>query len=382
MPKPTDYRITGLDGLNPRRILCCQQRQIGDVILLTPTIHLLKQRFPDAEIDVFTEKKCAPVFDNNPEVAHVWALDKEVGWLQVLRFYRRVGTGGGRGRYDLIIDFQQLPRIRWVLMLSDAPVKLSYPPPWYNRPFYTHWAPGSGPYAAKCKAGVVMHAFGLEWKNEPARVYLAKAERTAAAELLAAWGVTPADTLVTVDATHRRATRIWPLEHYARLLSLAWKERADLKFLLLHGPGEEAAARAMLPLAEKAGLPAERLLLPPRQTTLREVPAILSWAALHLGNDSSPRHFALAVGTPSLVVRGGGSNAWTFPGPGHEDVALGLPCQPCGDNDCPNGTLACLTGLKPEMVLPRLLAMLKEFAPGPSGRQAAGNAAAPQAPAV
>ena len=157
---------------------------------------MLKERFPEAQIEVLTEKKCAPVFLHNPEVAHVWELDRNIGWLEAFRFYRSVGRGGGRGRYDLIIDFQQLPRIRWVMALSDCPVKLSYPPPWYNRPFYTHWAPVSGPYAAKCKAGVVMNAFGLEWKNEPARVYITEAERAEAAGLLAAWGMTPADTLV------------------------------------------------------------------------------------------------------------------------------------------------------------------------------------------
>ncbi|MDO9631905.1 MAG: glycosyltransferase family 9 protein [Humidesulfovibrio sp.] len=360
MPSPTSYRIKGLADLNPRRILCCQQRQIGDVILLTPTIHMLKQRFPDAEIEVLTEKKCAPVLLHNPEVAHVWELDRSLGFLDSLKFYRRVGTGGGRGRFDLIIDFQQQPRIRWVLMLSNAPVKLSYPPPWYNRPFYTHWAPVSGPYAAKCKAGCVMHAFGLEWKNDPPRVYLTEAERAAAGELLAAWGVRPGDTLITVDATHRRATRIWPLAHYAQLLHEAWLARPDLKFLLLYGPGEMEEARPLKALAEAVGLPAERILLAPRQTELREVPAILTHTRLHLGNDSSPRHFAVAVGTPTLVVRGGGSNAWTFPGPGHEDVALGLPCQPCGDNDCPQGHMRCLKELMPDMVLPRLLAMLEK----------------------
>ncbi|OGR34735.1 MAG: hypothetical protein A2051_04665 [Desulfovibrionales bacterium GWA2_65_9] len=360
MPAPTSYRTAGLAELNPRRILLCQQRQIGDVILLTPTIHMLKTRFPEARIDVFTEKKCAPVLENNPEVGHVWELDRGRGFLDSLRFYRRVGQGpDGRG-YDMIIDFQQLPRIRWMLMLASAPVKLSYPPPWYNRPFYTHWAPVSGPYAAKCKAGVVMHAFGLEWKNEPARVYLTEAERASAAELLSAWGVKPEDTLVTVDATHRRATRIWPLPHYARLLFMAWQQRPDLKFLLLYGPGEMEEARPLKTLAEQLGLPTERILLAPRQTELREVPAILTHTRLHLGNDSSPRHFALAVGTPSLVVRGGGSNAWTFPGPGHEDVALGLPCQPCGDNDCPQGHMRCLKELTPEAVLPRLLAMLEK----------------------
>ena len=359
MARPTDYRTTGLAELDPRRILCCQLRQIGDVLLLTPSIHMLKARFPEADIDVLTEKKCAPVLENNPEVAHVWALDRGLGLLDSLMFYRHVGTGGGRGRYDLIIDFQQLPRIRWVLALSDAPVKLSYPPPWYNRPFYTHWAPVSGPYAAKCKAGVVMHAFDVPWQNDPPRLFLTNAEKTSAAALLHHCGIRPEDTLVTVDATHRRATRLWPAAHYARLMALAANIRPDLKYLLLFGPGEDDLVGEVRQLALANGLDPARLILPEQMLSLREMAAVQSLAHLHLGNCSSPRHFALAVGTPTLTVRGSTSNAWTYPGPGHQDVSLGLPCQPCDESACKLDR-KCLTELRPEAVLPRLLAMLDE----------------------
>ncbi|HWR02778.1 MAG TPA: glycosyltransferase family 9 protein [Humidesulfovibrio sp.] len=359
MADPTSCRIDGLERLNPKRILCCQLRQIGDVLLLTPSIHMLKKHWPNAQIDVFTEKKCAPVLENNPEVNHVWALDRKMSVLESLRYYRTVGTGGGLGRYDLVIDFQQLPRIRWVMLFSDAPVKLSYPPPWYNQLVYTHWAKVSGPYAAKSKAGVLMNAFGLPWENDPPRIYLTDAEKDHARTELAAWGLAPGQTLVTVDATHRRITRLWPAEHYAALLTMAGKQRPDLRFLLLYGPGELEVAEQVRDKALAAGLDPAQLILPPRLTTLREMAAIQSQAALHLGNCSSPRHFAVAVGTKTLTVRGSTSSAWTYPGPGHEDLALGLPCQPCSENTCPLDR-KCLTGLKPEVVLPKMLEMLAE----------------------
>ncbi|MDR3640043.1 MAG: glycosyltransferase family 9 protein [Humidesulfovibrio sp.] len=355
----TQFRTDGLAALNPKRILCCQLRQIGDVLLLTPSLQMLRKRFPDADIDVFTEKKCVPVLENNPNIHHIWALERDQSVLDCLRFYRKVGTGGGQGRYDMIIDFQQLPRIRWVLAFSNAPVKLSYTPPWYNRLVYTHWAPVSGPYAAKCKAGVLMNAFGLPWENEPPRLYLTASEREGARAELAAWGLGPGQTLITVDPTHRRITRQWPARHYGKLLALAAERRPDLCFLMLYGPGELDIAAKVRTLALAAGLPPERLILPPRLTSLREMAAMQAEAALHLGNCSSPRHFAVAVGTKSLTVRGSTSNAWTFPGPGHEDIALGLPCQPCGKDTCSLGC-KCLEDFAPEAVLPRLLALLEE----------------------
>lgn len=51
-----------------RRILVCQLRQIGDVLLTTPSLELLARRYPGAEIHVFTEKKCLPMLQGNPHV--------------------------------------------------------------------------------------------------------------------------------------------------------------------------------------------------------------------------------------------------------------------------------------------------------------------------
>jgi len=359
MAAPDSCRIESLERLEPKRILCCQLRQIGDVLLATPSLHMLKKRWPNATLDVFTEKKCAPVLEHNPDVDHIWALDRDKGFFDCLRYYRKVARGGGRGSYDLVIDFQQLPRIRWVMLFTDAPVKLSYPPPWYNRLLYTHWAPLSGPYAAKCKAGVLMNAFGLPWEDLAPRIHLTEAEMQHAKAQLAACGLTPAHTLVTVDATHRRISRRWPTRHYARLLALAAQQRPNLRFFLLYGPDEKETVARLRDQALAAGLPPENLVLPPEMTTLREMAALQSLAALHLGNCSSPRHAAVAVGTKTLTVLGSTGDTWTFPGPGHETVSLGLPCQPCPETGCPH-KLKCLTDLPPEAVLPKLLAMLND----------------------
>lgn len=66
-----------LATFSPKRILVCQLRQIGDVVLATPSIELLKRRYPDAEIHLLTEKKCAPLLEHNPHLGKVWALDKK-----------------------------------------------------------------------------------------------------------------------------------------------------------------------------------------------------------------------------------------------------------------------------------------------------------------
>ena len=223
-----------LATFSPKRILVCQLRQIGDVVLATPSIELLKRRYPDAEIHLLTEKKCAPLLEHNPHLGKVWALDKKVlsSLPQEIAWYWHVARTG----YDLVVDFQQLPRCRWVVAFSGAPVRLSYTPPWYTSLLYTHSSDMLDGYSAMSKASV-LRPLGIEWNGERPRVYLTDEEHAFARTLLAQAGLQPEQRLITLDPTHRQPTRRWPLAHYAGLVSLLAERDASLRFLPLWGPG-------------------------------------------------------------------------------------------------------------------------------------------------
>ena len=338
-----------LATFSPKRILVCQLRQIGDVVLTTPSLELLKRRYPAAELHLLTEKKCASLLEHNPHLDHVWALDKKAlpSLLHEVAWYWRVARTG----YDLVVDFQQLPRCRWVVAFSGAPVRLSYTPPWYTRPLYTHSADMLDGYSAMSKASV-LRPLGIVWNGERPRIWLTDEERNLARVLLTQGGLSSEQRLVTLDPTHRQPTRRWPLGHYARLVQLLFERDPALRFLPFWGPGEEAEIRELAALC-----PAGSLLLPERMLSLREMAACIAEAALHIGNCSAPRHIAVAVGTPSLTVLGSTSPAWTFPAPEHAHVALNLPCQPCNRNHCADPR--CLVDLDPARVAGKAVEMLK-----------------------
>ncbi len=337
-----DFTPIPLDAVAIQRILVCQLRQIGDVLLSTPSISLLAQRFPKAEIHVLTEKKCVPMLENNPAIHRIWPIDKQelstIG--KQLRFYRLVARQG----FDLVVGFQQLPRCQWVAGMSRAPIRLSFASPWYKSWMYTHTVRQLDGYAGMAKASV-LRPLGIRWRGETPRLYLTEEEREFATDFLARYGVESEHRLVTVDATHRRSARCWPARHYGKLLSLAARAMPDLRFHLLYGPGERDAAKAV---RDACDCP-QAIILPDEQTTLRQVAACIERAVFHVGNCSAPRHMAVAVGTPTLTMLGASSPAWCFPSPSHTQVALGLPCQPCNRATCSRGD-ECLEGLSPDAV--------------------------------
>ena len=335
-----------------RSILVCQLRQIGDVLLATPSISLLRRRFPEAAIHVLTEKKCAPVLEHNPDIATIWALDKK----QLTHPGKDLAFAWGiaRQRFDILVDFQQLPRIRWVAALSrlfGTRVRLTHEPPWYNRWLYTHWVRPRDGYAAMSKASV-LEPLGIAWDNGRPSMVLTDQERERAEAACRGLGIGPEHVLITVDPTHRRETRRWPAGHFGRAVALAAEKRPELRFVVLWGPGEQGIADEVRSAAKT-----DACIVPESMIGIRDMAAVIQRAALHFGTCSLPRHVAVAVGTPTLVVLGSTSPAWTCPGDDHQDISLGLDCQPCNKNTCEH--MRCLLDLEPEQVATTLLERLE-----------------------
>ena len=353
----------GLSGiLNPdavERILVCQLRQIGDVLLSTPAIELLARHFPKARVHVFTEKKCVPMLENNPHVHAVWPVDKKRLWslLHEFAFYREVAAQG----FDLVVDFQQLPRCRAVVALSRAPVRLSFQPRWILRPLYTHWVRPKPAYAAAHKAGV-LEPLGIYWQGERPRLYLTDEERAFAEKLFDSLKL-GGKAFISVDVTHRRPTRRWPARHYAALMDMIAGEMPDMHFFLPYGPGEEEEVRALWNLCACK----ERVLVPSQLLNLRELSACIERSCLHLGNCSSPRHMAVALEIPTFTILGATCAGWSFPSPEHRTLQarelMDMPCQPCDKNTCSTG-VPCLEMLEPQMVLPHIMKHLQEHGIG------------------
>lgn len=349
MTTPTCNTAPGIPPADSvRRILVCQLRQIGDVLLSTPSIELLARHYPKAQIHVLTELKCMPMLENNPHIHTIWPIDKQKlakPW-DALCYYRQVADND----FDMVVDFQQLPRCLAVVALSRAKVRLTYPPPWYRRFLYTHWHGSEPAYAAAYKAGA-LRALGICWNGEPPRLYLTDKEKADAAAQLLTLGLEPGG-FISVDATHKHETRRWPARHYARLLDLLAERHPGLSFLLPFGPGEEQAVQKV-----KALCACKDRVVIPGAMQLRQLAALISHAAMQIGNCSSPRHMAVALDVPSVTVLGSSSTGWSFPSAEHIVLRacelMPMPCQPCNKLKCPTD-LACLEQLTPALVIDRV----------------------------
>ncbi len=125
-------------------------------------------------------------------------------------------------------------------------------------------------------------------------------------------------------------SKVWPIAYLAEVADALQRE-AGTRAIILCGPGEEGLARELrsrmtTPPLDMAGAPL------PLDTTK----AVLERAALLITTDTGPRHIAVAVGTPALVLMGPTDPRYTHSHLGPSLVLRrDVPCGPCHLKVCP-----------------------------------------------
>lgn len=253
------------------RVTIIRLRSLGDCVLTTPAVALLKKTRPDLQVSVAVEQRFGPVFAGNPDVANIAG-----GTLRDVRDWRP----------RLCLNLHGGTRSQWMTALSGA-----------------RW-----------RAGFAHHTFTSAYnvKIPRAQRILGLNRTVHTAEHLAsamfALGVPiqpiPRASLISASASpitgrygviHPFASapdKQWPPEKFcevARYLQL-W----NIKPVFVAGSADDPTRFAPHQVV---------------QGTLDDTKALLSKAAVFIGNDSGPAHMAAAFGIPSVVLFGNSNPA-------------------------------------------------------------------------
>jgi ADP-heptose:LPS heptosyltransferase len=249
------------------RVLVVRLRSLGDCVLTTPAIDLLKLARPDLRIAVMVEERFAAIFAANPEIEAILAprAGSALGW-----------------RPALSINFHGGTRSAALTAASLAP----------KRAGFAHYR-FRGLYNLRIPRA--QEILGVERKVHTA-------EHLASAMF---WlGVPPAEIprarLFALAGASRRAcavlhpfasapSKAWPAGRFVALASYL-KARHGLESVIVGGESDDFS-----PFASFEYL---------RAAPLEKVKSLLSSACFFVGNDSGPAHMAAAFGIPSVVLYG------------------------------------------------------------------------------
>lgn len=368
------------------RILFLKLAAAGDMLLCTPALRALRQRYPEATLDVLTTATGANLLQASPLVDRCIVLDKYAFDYprQILRHPHRLAALAPQlaalrfAHYDAVVLAHHLTlpfgRLKYRLLLAatGAPVRVGLDNGYGV--FLTDRV-GDGGFGAQHEADYMQAvAASLDASLAPGERDIRLADLGWSE--IEAWRP-PSDPFPTI-ALHVGSggyslARRWPPDAFATV-ARALHDDYGTKCALIGG-AEEAALHATV--LARLGWPAWARSLAGQQTP-REMAQFFSQCALLIANDSFPMHLAAAVGLPVVAIFGPtNADAWGpyaphFP----ERVARvrrdDLPCSPCiyrghalgAPEGCP--PRPCLTNLQPTRVLAAARRLLRTMPP-PAG---------------
>lgn len=333
-----------IEGEAPRRILLVKPDHLGDLLLTTPALRLLRQQHPTAQIVLLAGPWSAVIVERNPDIDTVLTFP--------FPGFQRQAAMVQRARIGLFVPYLQLVKLALLLRAGrfDAALLLRDDHWWGAALVLLAGIPRRVGYAMPECVPFLSHA--LPWR--PAEHVTLQALRLV--QVLA-----PISSPVIDGATY--LLRYTPADEDKSWLA-AWlhehRIEAETRLLLLHA-GTGGAAKLWLParwaavLNELAtdgqrvvltGSAAERTLVsaiaeqlerPPLllagETTLGQLAALCGRASLVLGVDSGPLHLAVSQQTPSVHLFGPSDQQrfgpWGDPWC-HVVLRSGLWCSPCG----------------------------------------------------
>ncbi|WP_214475685.1 lipopolysaccharide heptosyltransferase II [Mesorhizobium sp. dw_380] len=311
-------------------ILVIGPRWVGDMVMAQCLFSALKERYPNAAIDVLAPAWAAPLVKRMPEIRQQIDFPLKPGALEFThrrRFGRLL-----RGRYDmayilpgswksaLIPFFARIPRrfghlreMRYGLLTDIVPL----------------------PEAMKRRTSQAYFGLAQGGRFRPPHLTVDASNQAA---LLDRLGLAPQKFAALMPGAEFGPAKRWPSESYAGLARVFMAK--GLKVALFGSKNDRDVTAEIAALApgvvDLAG-----------QTRLEDAIDLIAAARLAVSNDSGLMHVAAAVGTPIVAVYGSTSPENTPPlAERRELVWLGLSCSPCHQKICPLGHLNCLKTLE------------------------------------
>lgn len=178
------------------------------------------------------------------------------------------------------------------------------------------------------------------------QLFISEPQRERADELLSRWSLNGDDQVVGLNpGAQFGSSKCWPAENFAHLAELL-VQRWSCKVLLLIGPGEEALGERITELSH-----ADIINTGADWVDLATLKPIIERCRLLITNDTGPRHYAVALGVPAVVMMGPTDPRYTQANLDHTIVLRHeLDCAPCHEKTCPQNH-ECMTAITPEAVM-------------------------------
>lgn len=333
------------------KILIVRLSAMGDVVMASPLIHALRQRYPNAWIAWLVQPENAALLESHPELDEViiwprrqWEeLWRQRRFWQLFRVIAQFRRELRSRNFDLALDVHSLLKSGIMVWLSGARRRIGLGSREGSALLMTEVVPKpADDIRISSEYRHLAEHLGLPNDPFPMHVAIAEEDRVAAVDLLQARGLEPGRFAVICPFT-TRPQKHWLADRWNELAECI-HERWQWPVVVMGGPGDVAAA-------EELTKSSSSIISLAGKTRLGEAAAVIAKARVLAGVDTGLTHMGVALNVPSVILFGSTCPYLQTGYPRTRVIYHRQPCSPCRRRPTCNGAYTCMREIRVEEVL-------------------------------
>lgn len=336
-----------------RRILIIRLGSIGDILLTTPLIRMIKKQIDGVEIDFLIKRSFVPLVQENPHINQIIQFNGSCDKVRLWNMIRHIRNSG----YDAILDLQNNQRSFLIRCFSGVRIQRCFHPKrirrfllvYFKANFYGKSVPVSSRYLKTlAKWGIVDDGAGLEFfidrQSENRMIDRLRKKQFNKEKIL----------VLAPGAAHN--TKRWPITGFAEAGNFF--AQRGMSVIIVGGQGDTSLSEELVqlidfPVTNYSG-----------QLSLSETGALIKHSELIITNDTGVAHMGAAFRRKLVVIFGPTTHHFGFL-PFRTDAIViekSLSCRPCsyhGSTRCPKDHFNCMKQIRGHEVIEAALKLLK-----------------------
>lgn len=330
------------------KILVVRFSSLGDIILTTPLLKVLRENFPDAQIDYLTKQTYIEVILNCHNIDSIIAVSNEIPFSEL----KELKNNLRKIKYDLIIDLHNNLRtiyLRNILRLSGSRIlkfkKYSLRKMflvWFKFNLMKNLPTVITRYILTLNKLIPVDKY---LNKQPTEICIDEKSEAKVDKVLYEEGIENNKELVCIVPLSKHFTKTYPKELYIEFIGRLDRNKYNI---ILIGQGDENYADIL-----KTGKNVYNLF---NKFNIPELAELMSRCSYVITGDTGPMHIAEAVNVPIIMLAGSSVKEFGFYPQNKNSHILEvnhLKCRPCshiGRSECPLGHFKCMKEITPELI--------------------------------
>jgi lipopolysaccharide heptosyltransferase II len=347
-----------MDSIN--KTLVIRFSSIGDIVLASPLLRLLRARFPKGQIDFVTRKEYAELVRFNQNLNRTYEFDAGSGFEGLRKLKKTIREE----RYDLLVDLHDSLRSKFLRSIR-GPKRVVVDKRILERSMLVQFKKN----VFKDVVSVVdryietLKEFGVKNDGKGLELHIPDEVLFRVSGQLSTLELSRFEKVIALCPGARHFTKRWPAERFARV-GAAFVQKLNAKVLLFGGVSDEPLCKQIAwEINNEAG--ADRASSLAGRLGLLETAAAMQFCDVVITNDSGLMHIATAMQRRIVAIFGSTVKEFGFFPYDPSAIVIerpGLACRPCshiGRGDCPEHHFRCMMDIEPEQVLLRTRELLQ-----------------------